>query len=108
VEQFAVAIGVAIAFALIFALGEWFFERLTGRLTTRLRYRWRWLVLPMTALISFGLFTILRPLVLDQPMSPLVFLGLLGAVALLVSGATALGYAIVEAGKLVIGLFRSR
>jgi hypothetical protein len=37
-----------------------------------------------------------------------VFLGLIVAVALLVSGATALGYTILEAGKLVIALFRSR
>jgi len=108
VEQFPVLVGVALAFGLIFAVGEWFFERLTGRLTTRLRYRWRWLALPLTALISFGLFTVLRPLVLDRPTSPLVFLGLIVAVALLVSGATALGYTILEAGKLVIALFRSR
>jgi hypothetical protein len=108
VDQLATAVAVAITFGLVFGLGTWFFTRLTRTLATRLTYRLRWLALPITALISVGLFAVLRPLVVDKPMNPLVFVGLFVGVALLVSGATALAYTILEAGKTVIALLRGR
>ena len=106
--DFANAVAVAVGLALLFGVGRLFFTILTGAFATRLPYRWRWLAMPLTALISFGLFTVLRPLVLDKQTNPLGFVGLCVAVALLVSGATALGLTAVEGWKVLIAPRRGR
>ena len=104
-EQLVSLIAVSIAFALIFGLGTWLFTTLTATIAVRLPSRWRWLALLITAAVSFGAFLVLRPLVLDKPMNQFVFIGLLACVALLVSGATALGLAFVDAGRALVALF---
>jgi len=107
-EQVASVVGVAIVFALIFALGEWLFGRLTSKLASRLHAGWRWLALPITAVLSFGAFMALRPLILDQPRTPLWFVGGAIAVALLVTTGTAAGWAMVQLGGWLIALLRGR
>jgi hypothetical protein len=108
VEQLVTVVAVGIVFALIFGLGTWLFNTLTALITARLPDRWRWLALLITAAISCGVFLVLRPLVVDKPMSPSVFIGQFVGVALLVSGATALGLAAVEAGRALVTLVRGR
>src|SRR3990172_11304088 len=98
-EPVASVVGVAVVFALIFALGEWLFGRLTSKLASRLHGGWRWFALPFTAVLSFGAFLVLRPLVLDQPRTPLWFVGGAIAVALLVTTGTATGWAMGPAGR---------
>jgi hypothetical protein len=105
-ESFATAVSVVITLSLVFGLGTWFYRRLTSAIATHLSDRWRWLALLMTAAISFVVFLLLRPLVLDKPMDLPWFVVACIAVALLVSGATALGYGIVEAGRAVIATLR--
>jgi hypothetical protein len=97
VEEWISAIIVGIFFGLVFALGGWMFRRLAGRLDARLSAGWRWLTLPTTAVLSFAGFLVLRPLVVDQPRTPLWFVLGFAAIALLVAGATALGVALWRA-----------
>ena len=107
-EQLVSLIAVGIAFALIFGLGTWVFNMLTAAIAARLPSRWRWLALLITAAVSFGAFLAVRPLVLDKPMNAFVFIGLMACVALLVSGATAVGLALVEASRALVALIRGR
>ena len=51
-DQVAGVIGVTIVFGLVVALGEWLFRRFTDRLDARLHAGWRWLTLPITAIVS--------------------------------------------------------
>jgi len=108
VEQLAVVIGVAIAFGLVFWLGEWLFRLLADRLDSRVQAGWRWLTLPITAILCFAGFLVLRPLILDQPRTPSWFVIGLIAVALLVAGATALGYAMLALGRWLVAALRGR
>jgi hypothetical protein len=107
-DQVAGVIGVAIFFGLVFALGEWLFRRFTDRLDARLHAGWRWLTLPITAVVSSAAFLVLRPLIVDQPRTPLWFALALVAVALLVATGTALGLAVVSLGRGLVGLLRGR
>jgi hypothetical protein len=108
VDQVVAAIAVVIAFGLIFAAGEWMFRVLEHRLDSRLHGGWRWLTLPITAVLCFAGFLALRPWILDQPRTPLWFgLGLI-AIALLVGGSTALGYAAVAVGRWFGSFVRGR
>ena len=104
--QVACVIVLAIFFGVVFALGEWLFRRLTDRLDARLHAGWRWLTLPVTAIVSSAGFLVLRPLVVDQPRTPLWFVLGLVAVALLVTTGTALGYAVIALGRGLMGLVR--
>jgi hypothetical protein len=108
VDQLAGVIGVAIFLGIVFGLGEWLFRALADRLDSRLQAGWRWLTLPIVALLSFAGFVALRPLVLDQPRTPSWFAIGLIAVALLVSGATALGFAMVKLGRWLVSVLRGR
>jgi hypothetical protein len=105
-DQVAGVIVLAIFFGVVFTLGEWLFRRLTDRLDARLHAGWRWLTLPVTAFVSSAGFLVLRPLVVDQPRTPLWFVLALVAVALLVTTGTALGYAVIALGRGLIGVFR--
>jgi nitrate/nitrite transporter NarK len=107
VEEWANAIAVGIFFALVFVLGERLFRRLAGRLDARLGARW-WLTLPVVAIISFAGFLMLQPLVVDQPRTPLWFVLGFVAIALLVAGGTALGYAVVALGKWFLAVLLGR
>jgi hypothetical protein len=107
-DQVAGVIGVAIFFGLVFALGEWLFRRFTGRLVARLHAGWRWLTLPITAVVSSAAFLVLRPFIVDQPRTPLWFALSLIAVALLVATGTALGLAVVAFGRGLMGLLFRR
>lgn len=108
VDQLAGVIGLAIFVGLVFGLGEWLFRALAGRLDARLQAGWRWLTLPIAAFLCFAGFVVIRPLILDQPRTPAWFaLGII-AVALLVAGATALGYAAVALGRWFVSLLRGR
>jgi hypothetical protein len=107
-DQLAGFIGVAIFFGLVFMLGEWLFRRFTDRLDARLHAGWRWLTLPITAIVSSAGFLGLRPLIVDQPRTPAwLVLGLV-AVALLVTTGTALGYAMIALGRALMGLLSRR
>jgi hypothetical protein len=94
--QLAIFLALAVSFGVLYALVEWVFRRLTGHLASRLHAGWRWLALPLTALISWTGFVALRPLVLDQPPSVPVLIGSLTAVALLVITGTAAGWAVLQ------------
>jgi hypothetical protein len=108
VDQFARLIGLAIFFGVVFGLGEWAFRVLADRLDSRLQAGWRWLTLPIAAFLCFAGFLVLRPLILDQPRTPLWFAIGLIAIALLVAGATALGYATVALGRWLVSVLRGR
>ena len=108
VDQLGALIGVAIFYGLIFGLGEWFFRVLADRLDARLQAGWRWMTLPIVAILSFAGFLVLRPLILDQPRTPVWFAMALIAVALLVTGATALAYAGIALGRWFLAVLRSR
>src|SRR5688500_3486857 len=95
-DEIAIALAIGISFAVIFALGELIFRRLTSRVASRLLAGWQWLVLPATAIVSFGAFLAIRPLVLDQPPSLPVLVGLVIAVALLITAATATAFAVLR------------
>src|SRR3954454_16816816 len=97
---------VAGGFALVLVLGSSLFERLTGAIADRLPYRWRWTRNLLTAAVTFGIFVVLRQLTLDRPQTTLVFISNLVAVALLVAGAVALGYALVQAYEAFVRLLR--
>jgi hypothetical protein len=107
-DQVAGIIGVAIFFGLVFALGDWLFRRFTDRLDARLHAGWRWLTLPITAAISSAAFLVLRPLILDQPRTPLWFALGFVAVALLVTTGTALGWAVFVLGRWLLEVLRPR
>lgn len=105
-DQVVVVIGVAIVLGFVFAIGDRLFRRFTDRLDARLGAGWRWLTLPITALVSAAGFLVLRPLILEQPSTPLsTVLGLVG-VALLVTTGTALGLAVVALGRGLLNLIR--
>jgi hypothetical protein len=106
VEQIASVAGVALVFALIFSLGEWIFRRSAATLDARLQTGWRWLTLPATAILSIAAFLALRPFIVDQPRTPLWFIGAVIAVALLVTAGTAAGWAIVALGRAVLAGLR--
>ena len=108
VDQLAGVIGVAIVLGLVFGLGEWLFRALADRLDSRLQAGWRWLALPVTALLCFAGFLALRPLIVDQPRTPLWFAMGLIAVALLFAGATALGNATVALGRWFVAFLQGR
>jgi len=103
VDDLAAPIGVAIFFALVLWLGDLVLGALEIELSARLRPGLRWLALPITATICFGGFLLLRPLIVDQPQTPLWFLIGLVAIALLTAGAIALGYAMVAVGRWASG-----
>ena len=107
-DQLGTLIGVAIAYGLIFGLGEWFLRVLADRLDARLQAGWRWLTLPIVAILSFAGFLVLRPFILDQPRTPVWFAMALIAAGLLVTGATALGYAGVALGRWFVAVLRGR
>lgn len=101
-DQIASVIGFAIVYWLIFALGEWLFRRFTDRLDSRLHAGWRWLTLPVTAIVSWAAFLVLQPFVVDQPQTPLWFAVAFVAIALLVTTGTALGWAVVALGRALV------
>lgn len=97
-----VGVAVAVIFGLVFGLGVWLANGLRVAVAARLTPGWRGLALPLSCVMSFGLFLVLRPFLLDQPRTPLWFaLGLL-AVAALYGGSVALAHTIIEAGKLAL------
>jgi predicted metal-binding membrane protein len=106
-DQVAITVAVVIAFGLIFALGEWLFRRLAGSIDSRLHAGWRWMTLPITAVVGWAGFLALRPLVLDQPQTPLWFILSFVAVASLVVAATAMGLAVFGLGRWFVNLLRS-
>jgi hypothetical protein len=106
VDQLATVIGVAVFFGLAFALGDWVLGVAEARTESRLRPGWRWLTLPIAATLCFAGFLLLRPLIVDQPRTPLWFVIGLVAIALLIAGATALGYAAVAFGSWAIASLR--
>jgi hypothetical protein len=75
-------------------------------LDARLQTGWRWLTLPATAILSIAAFLALRPFIVDQPRTPLWFIGAVIAVALLVTAGTAAGWAIVALGRAVLAGLR--
>jgi hypothetical protein len=106
VDQLATTIGAAVFFGLAFALGDWLLGVAAARTESRLRPGWRWLRLPIAATLCFAGFLLLRPLIVDQPRTPLWFVIGLVAIALLIAGATALGYAAVAFGRWAIASLR--
>jgi hypothetical protein len=108
VDGIAALIGVAIFFGLVFGLGEWMFRRLADRLDSRLQGGWRWLTLPIAAFLCFAGFLALRPLILDQPRTPLWFLIGVIAIALLIAGTYASAYAVLGLGRWLVSALRSR
>lgn len=100
-------IGVAIFFGLVFGLGEWLFRRLADRLDSRLQGGWRWLTLPVAAFLCFAGFVALRPLILNEPRTPLWFLISVIAIGLLIAGTYASAYAALALGRWLVSALRS-
>jgi hypothetical protein len=97
-----VAVAVAIIVAVVFTLGAWLARGLTGTLAARLTLERRWLTLPLTSVLSFGLFLVLRPFLLDQPRTPLwLVLGVL-AVGALFTGSVTLAQTVIAASRLAL------
>lgn len=103
-DQVASAAATIIIALLVVGLGKLIFAILTGLFSARLSYKWHWLAPLMTALISGGLFALLRPLVIDKPLNFFVFVGLCIAVSLLVSAGTGLALGAIEIVKTVVAL----
>ena len=59
-------IGLLIFFGLVFGLGELLLRVLADRLDSRLQAGWRWLTLPIAAVLCFAGFLALRPLILEH------------------------------------------
>ncbi len=102
--EFAGVVVGAIILGIVFMAGGWMYDRLTGSIAARLHASWRWVALPITAVLCGGAFAALRPLIVDQPRTPMWFvLGATG-VALLFASATAFGWTMIEAGRRIVAL----
>jgi drug/metabolite transporter (DMT)-like permease len=99
VEQLAVAVVAGISLGMVLLAGRWMYGRLSGSIAARLHASWRWLALPITAVLCGGAFAALRPLIVDQPRTPMWFVFGATGVALLFASATALGWTFVEVGR---------
>jgi drug/metabolite transporter (DMT)-like permease len=84
---------------IVFLTGTWAYGRLSGSIAARLHSSWRWLALPITGLLCGGAFAVLRPLIVDQPRTPMWFVIGATGVALLFASATAFGWTLVAAGR---------
>ena len=97
--EFASVVVAGIILGMVFVTGTWMYGRLSGSIAARLPSSWRWLALPITGILCGGAFAVLRPLIVDQPRTPMWFVIGATGVALLLASATALGWTIVEAGR---------
>ena len=103
-DEFAGVVVGAIIIGIVLATGHWMYGRLSESISARLHWRWRWLALPITGVLCGGAFAALRPLVVDQPRTPLWFVLGAAAVALLSASATALGWTLVNLGRGLVAL----
>jgi len=103
-ERLAVAVGVGLSFGIVLLAGRWMYGRLSESIAARLHSSWRWLALPITGVLCGGAFAVLRPLIVDQPRTPLWFVLAATAVALLVATGTALGWTLVQMGRGFVAL----
>ena len=103
-EGLAVVVVGSIILGLVFWAGLWVYERLSGSIAARLPSSWRWVALPITAVLCGGGFALLRPLIVDQPTTPMWFVLGTTAVALLFASATAFGWTMVEVGRRIVAL----
>jgi hypothetical protein len=104
VEGIAAALVAGVILGTVFMVGRLVYARLSESLSFRLPQGWRWLALPITAAVCGGGFAALRPLVVDQPRTPLWFVLGAAAVALLLACATALGWMFVQGGRKFVEL----
>ena len=93
-----------IILGIVFWAGLWVYGRLSGSIGARLPSSWRWVALPITAVLCGAGFAALRPLIVDQPDTPMSFVLGATAVALLFASATAFGWTMVEVGRKIVEL----
>ena len=105
-DQLVGVIASIVFFGLALGVGEWILRRLEIRLASRLRAGWRRMTLPIAALLCVAGFLALRPLILDQPRTPVWFALAFTAIALLFAAATAIGYALFALGRWFVSLAR--
>ncbi len=103
-EQFAAVVVAGIVLGIVFMTGTWMYGRLSESIAARLHSSWRWLALPITGILCGGAFAVLRPLIVDQPRTPMWFVIGATGVALLFASATALGWTLVEVGRRIVAL----